>query len=50
MHIIFSPSLGPEEGGNSLAESKIEGADLVLIKPIGFSHLRSIAERFLPSI
>jgi DNA-binding response OmpR family regulator len=33
----------------ALAESNIQGADLVLIKPIGFSYLRSIAERFLPS-
>ena len=33
----------------ALAESKIEGADLVLVKPIGFSHLRSIAKRFLSS-
>lgn len=33
----------------ALAESKIDGADLVLIKPVGFAHLRAIAERFLPS-
>jgi CheY-like chemotaxis protein len=34
----------------ALAESKIEGADLVLIKPISFSYLRSVAQRFLPSV
>jgi DNA-binding response OmpR family regulator len=33
----------------ALAEGKIEGADLVLIKPVGFSYLRTIAKRFLPS-
>jgi DNA-binding response OmpR family regulator len=32
----------------ALAEGKIEGADLVLIKPVGFSYLRTIAKRFLP--
>jgi DNA-binding response OmpR family regulator len=33
----------------ALAEGKIDGADLILIKPVGFSYLRSIAERFLSS-
>jgi CheY-like chemotaxis protein len=33
----------------ALAESKVQGADLVLIKPISFSYLRTIAERFIPS-
>lgn len=33
----------------ALAESKVEGADLVLIKPVSFSYLRTIAKRFLSS-
>lgn len=33
----------------AMAEGKIDGADLVLIKPVGFSYLRAIAERFLPT-
>jgi DNA-binding response OmpR family regulator len=34
----------------SLADKLIEGADLVLIKPVSFSHLRDLAQRFRASI
>ena len=32
----------------ALAEGRIQGADLVLIKPLGFSYLCTIAKRFFP--
>ena len=34
----------------ALADKLIEGADLVLVKPVSFSHLRDLAQRFRTSI